>query len=85
MPTVMIRSADYDTDREAVDEAFALFPLELAGKRVLIKPNVLRASAAEEGIVTHPTLLKAVVDKVAGMNPASLIVGDNPGMFNYGA
>ena len=85
MPTVLIRSADYGTVQKAVDEAFARFPLELAGKRVLIKPNVLRTSTPDEGIVTHPTVLKAVVEKVAGMNPASLIVGDNPGLFNYGA
>lgn len=85
MHKVMIRPASYDAAREAVDAAFDIFPLELAGKRVLINPNVLRSSGADEGIVTHPAVLRAVVEKVEGMKPASLIVGDNPGLFNYGA
>jgi len=85
MPKVMIHPASYDDVREAVKSAFKLFPLQVAGKKVLIKPNVLRSSEAKEGIVTHPAVLKAVVEKVEEMDPASLIVGDNPGLFNYGA
>ncbi len=81
----MIQPSSYETVREAVDRAFLLFPLGITGKRVLIKPNVLRASRAEEGIVTHPAVLRAVVEKVAEMQPQSLVVGDNPGLFNYGA
>jgi uncharacterized protein (DUF362 family)/NAD-dependent dihydropyrimidine dehydrogenase PreA subunit len=85
MTRVLIHPASYDTAQEAVERAFLLFPQEIEGKRVLIKPNVLRASKASEGIVTHPALLKAVVGKVASMKPASLVVGDNPGLFSYGA
>ena len=84
MSQVMIYPADYDHVRQAVDRAFEMFPLEITGKKILIKPNVLRASEAQEGIVTHPAVLRAVVDKVAEMSPASLVVGDNPGLFNYG-
>jgi uncharacterized protein (DUF362 family)/Pyruvate/2-oxoacid:ferredoxin oxidoreductase delta subunit len=80
----MIHPADYGNVREAVDKAFELFPLDLQGKKVLIKPNVLRASEAKEGIVTNPAVLRAVVEKVEAMRPASLVVGDNPGLFNYG-
>jgi uncharacterized protein (DUF362 family)/NAD-dependent dihydropyrimidine dehydrogenase PreA subunit len=85
MSRVMIHPATYENCREAVDRAFALFPLNLTGKSVLIKPNVLRASEANEGIATHPAVLKAVVDKVETLKPASLVVGDNPGLFSYGA
>jgi len=84
MNRVMLHPADYETVREAVDRAFQLFPLEVAGRKVLINPNVLRASEAKEGIVTHPAVLRAVVEKVEEMGPANLIVGDNPGLFNYG-
>ena len=49
---------------------FDLFPRDLKDKKVLIKPNVLRASEAGEGIVTHPAVLAAVVDKVAALAPA---------------
>lgn len=85
MSRVMIQPASYENVREAVDRAFELFPLELQGKKVFIKPNVLRTSQANEGIVTHPTMLRAVVDKVESFKPASIVVGDNPGLFNYGA
>jgi uncharacterized protein (DUF362 family)/NAD-dependent dihydropyrimidine dehydrogenase PreA subunit len=85
MSKVMIHPATYETVRKAVDRALELFPLELQGKRVLIKPNVLRSSEAKEAIVTHPSVLRAVVDKVESMKPATIIVGDNPGLFNYGA
>ncbi len=79
MSNVMIHPATYENVRPAVDRAFALFALDLEGKRVLIKPNVLRASEAREGIVTHPAVLRAVVEKVEGMRPAAIVVGDNPG------
>lgn len=85
MTKVMIHPADYDNVRSAVDLAFKLFPVQLAGKKVLIKPNVLRSSEANEGIVTHPAVLLSVVEKVEEMGPSSIVVGDNPGLFNYGA
>jgi len=85
MSKVMIHPAVYENVRKAVDRAFELFTLKLRGKKVFIKPNVLRASEAEEGIVTHPAILRAVVEKVESMKPASIVVGDNPGIFSYGA
>lgn len=85
MSKVMIHPAGYGNVREAVDRAFELFPLEIRGSKVLIKPNVLRASEANEGIVTHPAVLRAVVEKVESLAPASIVVGDNPGMASYGA
>ena len=36
MSKVMIHPATYETVRPAVDRAFALFPLEFRGKKVLI-------------------------------------------------
>ncbi|MFH1155191.1 MAG: DUF362 domain-containing protein [Pseudomonadota bacterium] len=84
MHQVMIHPATYDDCRKAVDKAFELFPMEIAKKKVVIKPNVLRASSASEHIVTNPAVLRAVVDKVESMGPSQLMVGDNPGLFNYG-
>lgn len=81
---VMIEPATYTTVRNAVEKAFSLFPLPLSGKRILIKPNVLRASDAEEGIVTHPAVVRAVVEAVEERQPGELVVGDNPGAFGYG-
>ncbi len=85
MSKVLIHPATYKNLRQALDRSFGLFHLEFEGKRVLIKPNVLRGSEAEEGIVTHPAMVRAVVEKVETMRPASIVVGDNPGLFSYGA
>jgi uncharacterized protein (DUF362 family)/Pyruvate/2-oxoacid:ferredoxin oxidoreductase delta subunit len=85
MSKVLIHPATYENVRPAVDRAFELFPVAIKGKKVLIKPNVLRASTAQESIVTNPAVLRAVVEKVETMGPASLIVGDNPGLVSYGA
>lgn len=85
MSRVMIHPASYESVRTAVDQAFELFPIELQGKKVLIKPNVLRASESKEGICTHPAVLRAVVEKVETLKPETIVVGDNPGLFSYGA
>lgn len=84
MHRVMIHPATYSDCRTAVDRAFELFPLEFAGKKVVIKPNVLRKSEANEHIVTNPALLRAVLDRVEALSPAEIVVGDNPGLVNYG-
>lgn len=84
MHRVTIQQASYDNCRDAVNKAFEAFPLEIKDKKVLIKPNVLRASRAHEHIVTHPSVLRAVVEKVEELSPAQIVVGDNPGIFSYG-
>lgn len=85
MPKVLIHPATYENARRAIDRAFELFLPDVRGKKVLIKPNVLRISGPQEGIVTNPAVLRAVVEKVETMGPDSIIVGDNPGLVNYGA
>lgn len=85
MSRVMIQPATYGTVRQAVDQAFELFPPSVSGKKVLVKPNVLRASEPKEAICTNPAVLRAVVEALEAMGPASLVVGDNPGLVSYGA
>ena len=85
MNKVLIHPATYENVHIAIWKAFELFPFNLMGKKVLIKPNVLRASKPEEAITTHPSLVRAIVEVVETMEPASIIVGDNPGLFSYGA
>lgn len=84
MSRVLIHPATYENVRQAVDKAFELFPLDCSGRSVIIKPNALRTSEAKEAIVTNPAVLRAVVEKVETLGPASLVVGDNPGIFGYG-
>jgi len=81
----MIEPTSYDLCRKAVGRAFELFPIDVRGKKVMVKPNVLRASAPQEGIATNPAVLRAVVEKLEEMGPAAIVVGDNPGVFSYGA
>lgn len=68
------------TLRQAVDRIFTLSGTRsaLAGKRVLVKPNILAPVPPEMHVTTTPALVRAVVDAVrdAGGRPA---VGDNPG------
>ena len=85
MSTVMIHAADYQDCQAAIERAFQLFPVPLAGKKVFIKPNVLRPARPEEAVTTHPAVLAAVVRYVAAQDPASIVVGDNPGLMAYGA
>lgn len=85
MARVMIHPATYDEVGPAIDRVFKLFPIDISGKKILVKPNALRASRPDEAIVTHPAVLRAVVAKVASLCPSEIIVGDNPGVFSYGA
>jgi uncharacterized protein (DUF362 family)/NAD-dependent dihydropyrimidine dehydrogenase PreA subunit len=85
MPKVLIQQSSYEKIGLAIETAFKQFPFNLKGKKILIKPNLLRSSKSGEGIVTNPAVLKAVVTKVKSMKPADIIVGDNPGVYSYGA
>ncbi len=85
MNKVMIHPGNYDNCREAIDRAFELFPVTVKSKKVLVKPNALRASDPEQCIITHPAVVRAVVEKLEELDPKEIIVGDNPGMMSYGA
>jgi uncharacterized protein (DUF362 family)/NAD-dependent dihydropyrimidine dehydrogenase PreA subunit len=84
MHRVMIQQANYEDCRRAIDSAFELFPIDVRGKKVLVKPNVLRAADPEQGIATHPAVVLAVVEKLEELKPAAITVGDNPGAMSYG-
>jgi uncharacterized protein (DUF362 family)/Pyruvate/2-oxoacid:ferredoxin oxidoreductase delta subunit len=81
----MIHDSTYDDCRPAVQRAFAMFPLDLKGKKIMVKPNVLRGNPPEEAVTTHPAVLRAVLAELEKHDPAEIIVGDNPGMASYGA
>ena len=82
---VMIFDADYDDGSmaAAVKAAFDAFPLNLAGKRVLVKPNILGGHAPEKAVTTHPALVAAVVENLQ-KHGATPMVGDNSGVHGYG-
>ena len=43
MSSVLVADSTYDTCREAVERAFATFPIDIRGKRVALKMNALKA------------------------------------------
>ena len=75
----------YETCREAVDQAFSLFPVEVRGKKVAVKVNALKPGDPDQlAYVTHYKLVEAVVQKLAVLQPAQLMVGDSVGTEFYG-
>lgn len=82
---VLVIESSYDTCAEAVARAFTAFPLQIKGKNVIIKVNALRACKPDrEAIVTHPALLKAVINRLETLEPNRIIVGDSVGTESYG-
>ncbi|MDD3718100.1 MAG: DUF362 domain-containing protein [Actinomycetota bacterium] len=82
---VLILEARYDAPllEKRMREVLDAFPLELEGKSVLVKPNVLGPWPGESGVITHPMFVKAVVASLQERG-ARVQVGDNPGMRGYG-
>jgi len=85
MGTVAIYRSSYERVAQTIREVFEDFPLDLAGKSVLIKPNILGPFEVERHITTHPAVVEAVLREVRRRGPRLVMVGDNPGMRGYGA
>lgn len=80
----IVRCQDYDQGRvdAAVEEAVGLLGgmkrFVKPGQRVLLKVNLLRASDPSEGIVTHPSVVRALVPLVRRAG-GHIVIGDSPG------
>lgn len=74
-------------DPEALDAVmesaadYADFP-DIKGKRILLKPNLLKAAPAEKAVTTHPKFLAAVMRFLWKRGASRIIVGDSPGFQN---
>ncbi len=64
--------------RAAVARIFERFKVDVAGKRVLVKPNILAGLPPEMGVTTNPAVVAAIVDQCLARG-AEVMVGDNPG------
>lgn len=84
VPKVLVLEASYEDIRAAVDEVFARFPLDVGGKTVLLKPNIVGMYEPETHANTHPSLITALVERLRE-DGARVTVGDNPGTSGYGA
>lgn len=54
--------------------------LEVHGKRVLLKPNILRDAAPARALSTHPEFVRALIRYVKSAGAARIMVGDSPGV-----
>jgi len=84
-PRVSIYPTDYDGAAEAVERAVTEHAPPLAGKTVLIKPNILGAMPPEKHVTTHPAIVRSAIEAVERRGPARVMVGDNSGMRAYGS
>jgi uncharacterized protein (DUF362 family)/Pyruvate/2-oxoacid:ferredoxin oxidoreductase delta subunit len=80
----IVQCKDYDRERiqdavtKAVDLLGGMHAFIRPGDKVLIKPNMLKASPPDAAVTTHPEVVRAVIRMVieAGGVP---MVGDSPG------
>lgn len=64
--------------KEALVDGLRLFPLELRGKRVVLKPNLVELDA--NGVVnTHPALVLAAVEAFRALGAREVTVAEGPG------
>jgi uncharacterized protein (DUF362 family)/Pyruvate/2-oxoacid:ferredoxin oxidoreductase delta subunit len=86
MARVIVRNASYNYDQ--LKEVFFEIIESIAcdkikpGSRVLIKPNLLIASAPDDAITTHPFVIKAAVEYVLGKG-ACPQVSDSPAIGSF--
>jgi len=85
MSKVAIYNSTYDNAAEIVETAFRDFDVDLEGKSVVIKPNMIGPFKVKKAITTHPSVVLAVVKAVEARNATRIIVGDNPGVRGYGS
>lgn len=84
-PRVSIYPTDYAHAAEAVERAFADYAPPLAGKTVLLKPNILGAVPPERAVNTHPSVVAGAIEAAERRGAARVMVGDNSGMRVYGS
>jgi len=79
----IVRCASYDPQEVygALKKAVDLSDnLDVAGKTVLLKPNILSDAAPEKAITTHPVFLEAAIRLVREKGAGRILVGDSPGL-----
>src|SRR6266404_9315854 len=64
--------------RETLIRGIRLFRLDLAGKRVVLKPNLVEFDP--KGVInTHPALIEAAIDSFKSLGAREVIVAEGPG------
>jgi len=69
------QAALYRSLSEAVSQAGGL---DVAGKSVLLKPNMLASASPAQAVSTHPEFLRAAIRLVRELGARRILVGDSP-------
>ena len=56
-----------------------IFPEEIKGKRILLKPNLVETAMGAPHINTHPLVLRGAIEAFLGLGAASVMVAEGPG------
>lgn len=83
----IVHCSDYDTARvegavkRAVDSIGGMEAFVKPGMKVLLKPNLLSARPPDDGVDTHPEVVRAVIRLVKAAGGA-VKIGDSPGGYH---
>lgn len=81
---LVVEAHDYSRIDEIVERFLEEFPLEVRGRSVLLKPNIVGPYEPDTHINTHPEMIRALVEALRA-GGARVTVSDNPGVAGYGA
>ncbi|MGH7873846.1 MAG: DUF362 domain-containing protein [Candidatus Binatia bacterium] len=75
----ILRARRYDAPlREIITKGIQLCGLEIKGKRVLLKPNLVEFDP--KGVInTNPAVIEATVDSFRSLGAASVVIAEGPG------
>ncbi|HEX2929137.1 MAG TPA: DUF362 domain-containing protein [Candidatus Binatia bacterium] len=75
----ILAAAQYRSSlRDTIVRGVRLFQLELSGKRVVLKPNLVEFDP-KSVINTHPALIEAAVDAFKSLGAREVIIAEGPG------
>ncbi len=83
MSKVCVYQGNYTDFPDILKQILNEFPIDFAGKTVLLKPNLLGPNTPDQYVTTHPAFVEAIYKELTDRK-AEVIVGDNPGNFGYG-
>jgi len=75
---LILASANYDRLTDIVSRGLRELRIDVTGRRVLLKPNLVEFEPAS-AINTHPLLIGAVADAVRRAGAADVVVAEGPG------
>jgi uncharacterized protein (DUF362 family) len=75
----ILEAGRYDLPlKETISKALELFRLNVKGKKILLKPNLVEFDP--KGVInTNPAVIEAAIDAFRSMGAAQVVVGEGPG------